>query len=57
MAAPAEASGKYTFAIALVAGPPPTFTITATATGKQASDGNLTLNSLGQKTPAEKWVK
>ena len=29
---------------------PPTFTITATATGDQASDGNLTLNSTGTKT-------
>ncbi|HEX9180006.1 MAG TPA: type IV pilin protein [Burkholderiales bacterium] len=57
MAVPVEASGRYTFAMALDAGPPPAFTITATATGRQASDGNLTLNSLGQKTPAEKWVK
>jgi len=31
---------------------PPEFTVTATATGVQASDGNLTLNSLGAKTLA-----
>ena len=57
MVAPAEAAGKYTFAVAVLAGPPPTFRITATAVGRQASDDNLTLNSLGQKTPAEKWAK
>ncbi|SRR6266446_3260889 len=34
---------------------PPSFVITATATGQQLSDGDLTLNSLGQKTPAGKW--
>lgn len=34
---------------------PPNFTITFTATGAQASDGNLTLNSQGVKTPAAKW--
>jgi type IV pilus assembly protein PilE len=57
LTAPAEVAGKYTFEVAVDAGPPPTYTITATATGSQASDGNLTLNSLGQKTPAQKWVK
>jgi type IV pilus assembly protein PilE len=34
---------------------PPTFTITATATGDQLTDGNLTLNHLGAKTPSDKW--
>ena len=34
---------------------PPSFVITATAIGQQLSDGDLTLNSLGQKTPAGKW--
>lgn len=34
---------------------PPTFVITATAVGQQLSDGNLTLNNLGQKTPTTKW--
>ena len=37
------------------AGPPPNFTITFTATGGQASDGNLTLTSEGVKGPADKW--
>jgi type IV pilus assembly protein PilE len=52
---PAEVSAHYTIAIAAPAGSPPTFTITATATGTQAADGNLTINNLGVKTPAEKW--
>ncbi len=29
--------------------------LTAVPQGGQADDGNLTLDSLGQKTPAEKW--
>jgi len=52
---PPEVSAHYTQAITLGAGPPPGFTITFTATGAQASDGNLTLNNLGVKTPADKW--
>ena len=31
------------------------FKITATATGSQASDGVLTLDNLGSKTPTNKW--
>ena len=34
---------------------PPTFTVTATASGSQLSDGNLTINSVGAKTPGDKW--
>jgi type IV pilus assembly protein PilE len=34
---------------------PPSFVITATAVGQQVSDGNLTLNNTGQKTPTTKW--
>jgi type IV pilus assembly protein PilE len=29
--------------------------LTATALGSQSSDGNLTLDSIGNKTPADKW--
>lgn len=29
--------------------------LTATAQGGQVSDGNLTLDSIGNKTPADKW--
>ena len=56
MTIPTDVSPNYTFAIAVDnAATPPTFTITATAIGSQVSDGNLTLNDLGQKTPANKW--
>jgi len=34
---------------------PPNFRITFVPSGAQAGDGNLTLNSEGAKTPAEKW--
>jgi type IV pilus assembly protein PilE len=34
---------------------PPTFIVTATAIGTQLSDGNMTLDNAGQKTPAAKW--
>lgn len=54
---PAETSGRYTFAVTLTDGPPPGYTITATATGAQTSDGALTLDSNGTKTPADKWKK
>lgn len=50
-----ETAGRYTFSVALVAGPPPGFTISATAIGNQAVDGDLTLTSGGIKTPAAKW--
>lgn len=53
---PAEVGARYAAAIAANnAASPPNFTITFTATGNQASDGNLTLNSEGAKTPAAKW--
>lgn len=52
---PSELAGRYTFAVALGAGPVPSYTITFTAIGIQASDGPLTLNNLGQKTPIDKW--
>ncbi len=57
LTAPAETTTRYTFSVALVAGPPPGYTITATSIGPQVSDGNLTLDNLGTKTPADKWKK
>lgn len=51
---PREVVGKYTYGIT-VSSTPPSFTIQFNATGSQASDGNLTLNSEGVKTPAAKW--
>lgn len=34
---------------------PPTFMVTCDAIGAQVPDGDLSMNSAGQKTPAEKW--
>ncbi|MFS2124360.1 type IV pilin protein [Pseudomonas sp. Pseusp97] len=52
---PSEVSGNYGYSITVGSGTPPTFTITFTPSGAQASDGNLTLSSDGSKTPAAKW--
>ncbi|MNZ23681.1 Fimbrial protein precursor [compost metagenome] len=50
-----EVSGNYGYDISLGSGSVPTFTITFTPTGSQASDGALTLDSQGVKAPAGKW--
>lgn len=53
---PTEVSDNYTWDVTPGAGPPPTFTITFTATGGQASDGNLTLTAEGVKgVDPNKW--
>jgi type IV pilus assembly protein PilE len=52
---PADVLQNYSFAIALDAGPPPGFTVNFTAIGGQVSDGDLAVDSVGVKTPAEKW--
>lgn len=54
-ALPKDVASKYNYAIALGGGAVPFYTITFTPTGTQASDGNLTINSDGVKTPADKW--
>ena len=41
--------------ISLGTGTVPTYTLTFVANGRQASDGNLTLNEQGVGTPAAKW--
>jgi type IV pilus assembly protein PilE len=46
---PSELNGKYTPSIAVGTGTVPSFTITFTAGGAQASDGPLTLNDRGVK--------
>jgi type IV pilus assembly protein PilE len=53
------ANPYYTITVALVAGPPPGYLITATATGTQASFDPvaLTLDALGTKSPTEVWQK
>lgn len=47
----------YTIAVAVVAGPPLAFILTATPKSgtPQASDVTLTLDSTGAKTPSDKW--
>lgn len=54
---PDEVSNNYTFAITVGTGTVPSFDITFTAIGAQASDGDLTLDSEGNKTPPEKWQR
>lgn len=51
---PTDVANYYTIQVN-VADAPPSFTITATAQGTQTSDGNLTLDSTGAKTPTGKW--
>jgi type IV pilus assembly protein PilE len=52
---PTKVTQFYGVAIATTAGPPPTFTVTATPTGTQAPDGTLTIDQAGNKTPSNKW--
>lgn len=52
---PTEVSSKYAYAITLGTGSVPTFSITFTPLGSQASDGDLGLTSEGDKTPLGKW--
>lgn len=56
MTPPSDVSDFYTVSIATTSAPP-AFTITATpiAGTKQESDGALTLDSDGDRTPADKW--
>jgi type IV pilus assembly protein PilE len=54
-ALPTEVGRNYSYGITLGTGTLPTYTITFTAIGGQTSDGNLTLDSTGTKTPATKW--
>lgn len=57
LAAPDKVDSLYTITIDPVAGPPPGFTVTATpkAGTAQAGDVILTMDSAGEKTPADKW--
>ena len=54
---PSNVAAKYTISIAVDAGPPASFTISATplAGTPQAADGVLTIDSAGAKTPETKW--
>ena len=52
MAAPAEVAARYAVAIAVVAGPPAAFQVSATPIGAQATDrcGLLTIDQAGNRT-------
>jgi type IV pilus assembly protein PilE len=54
MTVPSNVSPNYTITTATVAGPPPSYIVTATPIGKQASDdtqcGTLTINGANNKT-------
>jgi len=52
---PSELRSKYTPSITVGTSTLPSFTITFTATGTQASDGSLTYTSEGVKSPESKW--
>jgi type IV pilus assembly protein PilE len=53
---PTELAGKYTYTITVANdASPPTFIIDFDSIGPQAADGDLSLDSSGVKSPAEKW--
>jgi type IV pilus assembly protein PilE len=54
---PTKVSDLYAIAISVPSTTPPSFTVTATPVsgGRQASDGTLSINSAGAKTPTDKW--
>jgi type IV pilus assembly protein PilE len=55
--APASVAGKFSFTVVVTDGPPPTFTITGTATGEQSKDACpvLSIDSAGNRSPAGCW--
>ena len=54
-ALPSTLSSVYSYSITVGTSTVPSFTVTFTPSGSQASDGALTLNSEGVKAPAGKW--
>lgn len=52
-----DLANRYNYDITLGTGTIPSYSITFTAKNQQTSDGNLTLDSNGNKTPAEKWTR
>lgn len=52
---PANVAAGYDWSVTVATSGPPTFTITFTAIAGQQSDGNLSLDSNGVKTPGAKW--
>ena len=56
-ALPADIAKHYDYDVTIPASTIPAFTITFTPKGAQASDGALTLDSEGVKTPVAKWER
>lgn len=54
-ALPSELGDKYAYTITVEPGTAPRFTIEFSPIGTQASDVVLSLNSEGEKSPADKW--
>lgn len=52
---PSNLTSKYSYDVTVGTDTVPSFTITFTGINSQESDGALTLNSEGAKTPAAKW--
>ncbi|MEL0168777.1 MAG: type IV pilin protein [Pseudomonadaceae bacterium] len=50
-----DLAAKYDWGITVGTGTVPSFIVTFTPKGSQASDVTLTLNHQGVKTPADKW--
>ncbi len=50
-----DMADNYTYTITVGTGTVPSFLVTYTAVGRQASDGDLTLDEKGKKTPVDKW--
>ncbi len=64
LSTPTDVAVNYTFAAVITGNDcnstavvAPAYVLTATATGSQATDGNLCLDSVGNKTPPEKWAQ
>jgi type IV pilus assembly protein PilE len=52
---PSRVSQFYDISMPTPGTTPPSYTITATPKGTQASDGALTIDNTGAKTPSTKW--
>jgi type IV pilus assembly protein PilE len=52
-----DLASRYEYSVTPGTAAVPTYTITFTAKNGQLSDGNLTLDSSGAKTPANKWTR
>ena len=54
---PTQVSDRYAITIVLTPGPPQGYVVTATPSGNQLEDGELTLGSDGTKLPLAKWSR